>query len=279
MSASSGEVVEIAERYYDSDDADRFYLHVWGGEDIHIGLYERPSESIADASLRTVETLADRIADLGPQSRVLDLGAGYGGAARYLAKRFGCQVACLNLSETQNARNRELSDAAGLGQRIRVVHGNFERVPEPDSSFDVVWSQDAFLHSGQRLEVLQQARRVLKPGGQLIFTDPMQADDVPSGVLAPVLARIHLDSMGSFGFYREAARSLGMEEVETTDLTHQLVRHYTRVREELSSRRQALSDLVSPDYIERMLGGLGHWIDAGSAGHLAWGILRFRVPV
>ena len=32
------ELSDITEKYYDSDDADRFYYHIWGGEDIHIGL-------------------------------------------------------------------------------------------------------------------------------------------------------------------------------------------------------------------------------------------------
>jgi sarcosine/dimethylglycine N-methyltransferase len=210
-------------------------------------------------------------------SRVIDLGAGYGGAARYLARACGFHVTCLNLSETQNARNRQLTEDAGLSDRIRVVHGNFEQVPEPDASFDVVWSQDAILHSADRMQVMREARRVLKPGGQLVFTDPMQADDVPDGVLAPVLERIHLDSMGSFAFYHAAAKELGMELVEAVDLTQHLVTHYARVREELQSRRSELEGPVSGEYIDRMLAGLTHWVQAGEAGYLAWGVLRYRV--
>ncbi len=59
------------------------------------------------------------------------------------------------------------------------MHGVFEDIPEPDASVDVVWSQDAILHSDQREKVLPEVFRVLKPGGEFIFTDPMQADDVP----------------------------------------------------------------------------------------------------
>jgi sarcosine/dimethylglycine N-methyltransferase len=276
--AADGDAVELAERYYDSDDADRFYFHVWGGEDIHIGFYQGRGDTIRRASHRSVVMLARSLSSAGPGTRVLDLGAGYGGAARYLAKRFGCSVTCLNLSETQNARNRKLTADAGLSSKVSVVHGNFESVPEPDASFDVVWSQDAILHSADRMQVMREARRVLKPGGQLVFTDPMQADDVPDGVLAPVLERIHLDSMGSFAFYNAAARELGMELVETVDLTAHLVTHYTRVREELTARRAELEGLVSPEYIDRMLAGLTHWVDAGEAGYLAWGVLRYRVP-
>lgn len=181
--AIKSEAVERAEAYYDSSEADAFYQTIWGGQDIHIGLYRDEEEPIADASRRTVETMANRLANVDATTRVLDLGAGYGGSGRYLADRFGCQVTCLNLSETQNALNRELTEKAGLADRVSVVYGDFENIPEPDDSYDIVWSQDAILHSGNRTRVLDEIRRVLVGGGQFIFTDPMQSDDCPDGVL------------------------------------------------------------------------------------------------
>jgi sarcosine/dimethylglycine N-methyltransferase len=271
-------VVKTAQDYYNSDDADNFYFHVWGGEDIHVGLYEHAGQDIATASERTVATMADKLVSLSADSKILDVGAGYGGAARWLARRHGCHVTCLNLSEAQNQRNRDLSAEQGLAERIDVIDGSFEDIPAPDGSFDIAWSQDAILHSGQRARVLDEVDRVLKPGGQFIFTDPMQADGCPAGVLTPVLDRIHLDTLGSFAFYREQAKRLGWEEVSVTDLTHQLVNHYTRVREELEQRREALAGKVSADYMTRMIQGLGHWIEAGQKGYLAWGIMHFRKP-
>jgi sarcosine/dimethylglycine N-methyltransferase len=106
----------------------------------------------------------------------------------------------------------------------------------------------------------------------------MQADDCPAGVLQPVLDRIHLDSLGSFAFYRQQARRLGWQELGMFDLTPQLITHYTRVRQELAKRREALAGKVSDEYIDRMIQGLGHWIDAGASGYLSWGILHFHKP-
>ncbi len=88
MSTVHSEVVSTARDYYNSEDADNFYFHIWGGEDIHIGLYEHEDEEIATASRRTVEYMARQVPGLNAESRVLDLGAGYGGAARYLARTF-----------------------------------------------------------------------------------------------------------------------------------------------------------------------------------------------
>lgn len=269
-------VVRTARDYYNSSDADGFYHDIWGGEDIHIGVYIDVKEPIRDASERTVALMASRLDTLGPESHVVDLGAGYGGAARWLVRHTGCHVTCVNLSEIQNERNRELTAAAGLESRIEVIDGSFEDIPASDHTFDVAWSQDSFLHSGDRTHVLDEIDRVLRPHGQVIFTDPMQADDCPPGVLAPVLDRIHLDSLGSPVFYREAATARGWREGSSLEMTHQLVRHYTRVREELLERRWELIHRMSAEYLERMVAGLQAWISAGRQRHLSWGILHFE---
>ncbi|MDN3516092.1 methyltransferase domain-containing protein [Aquisalimonas lutea] len=268
--------VATAREYYNSDDADRFYHTVWGGEDIHVGLYESDEEPIADASRRTVAHMADLLGELTPEHRILDLGAGYGGTARYLAQTFGCPVVALNLSEVENERDREMNKAVNLDHLIEVLDASFEEVPYPDNHFDVVWSQDSFLHSGDREKVIHEAARVLKPGGVLIFTDPMQTDDCPEGVLQPILDRIHLETLGSPGFYRRTTKEAGLEEIGFEDHSHQLPRHYGRVLEETKSREDSLEGIISREYIERMKQGLQHWVNGGNNGYLAWGIFRFR---
>lgn len=276
MSNAQEDAVAVARDYYDSDDADTFYATIWGGEDIHVGLYESDDESIADASHRTVRRLAERLGPLSPDTRVLDIGAGYGGAVRHLAREFGCQATALNLSEVENERNRELNREQGLDDRIDVVDGNFEELPLDDDSFDVVWSQDAFLHSGRRKQVLAEAARVMKPGAQLVFTDPMQSDDCPEGSLQPILDRLHLTSLASPAFYRSAAKDVGLEEVGFEDLTHQLVNHYSRVLAATEANEAELTRRISAEYIERMKAGLRHWVDGGREGRLAWGVFHFR---
>lgn len=274
---SGDEARTVSEEYYDSADADNFYYDVWGGEDIHIGLYDGTTD-IKEASRRTVQAMADRLSGLNSETTILDLGAGYGGAARYLAGQYGCSVRCLNISEAQNDTNRFLNRRQRLADRISVEHGSFEDVPEPNDSVDVVWSQDSFLHSADRERVLTEAFRVLKSGGELIFTDPMQADDCPEGVLQPVYDRIHLQSLGSFAFYKEAAERMGFETVEHVELTPNLRRHYARVAEDLRSRYDELVGHSSKEYLDRMLTGLDNWVKAADSGWMAWGILHFRKP-
>ncbi|MBD3671633.1 MAG: methyltransferase domain-containing protein [Gammaproteobacteria bacterium] len=276
MTDNYSSAVNTAREYYNSEDADNFYAHIWGGEDIHIGMYQSEDQSIAEASRLTVEHMASHLTGVDANAKVLDIGAGYGGSARYLASRFGCSVVALNLSEKENERDRELNKQQGLDDKIDVVDASFEEIPFDDAHFDVVWSQDAILHSGNREQVIREVARVLKPGGQFIFTDPMQADDCPEGVLQPIFDRIHLSSLGSPAFYRAETAKHGMQEIVFDDQTQQLVNHYSTVLRETSSREHELTQHVSPEYIERMKKGLGHWIDGGKNGYLTWGVFVFK---
>lgn len=275
-SAIYSSAAKTAQAYYNSEDADAFYSAVWGGEDIHIGLYKTPDEDIATASRRTVETMAARLTNLNTHSRVLDLGAGFGGAARFLAGRYGCPVVALNVSEVENDRNRSLNRAQGLDHLIDVVDSSFEDIPYEAASFDIVWSQDAMLHSGNRNRVVEEVARVLKPDGEFIFTDPMQTNDCSEDVLEPILQRIHLQTLGSPRFYRQLTKRVGLEEIGFIDLTDHLILHYSRVLRETENREDRLTRDISPDYLEHMKKGLRHWIDGGRQGHLCWGIFHFR---
>jgi len=265
--------VATARDYYDSAEADAFYHGIWGGEDIHIGLYDT-TRDIREASRLTVEHMASKLGDLS-EKHVLDIGSGYGGAARVLAGKGARRVTCLNISKVENDRNRKLNEAAALADRISVVDGSFDDLPFDDASFDVVWSQDAILHAPDRRAVLRELARVLRTGGEVIFTDPMQADGLADrAALQPIYDRIHLDDLASFGFYRAQLATLGFEEIEVEQMTAQLRTHYARVGEELLARRHEFG--ANGDFVERMLAGLRHWVDGADAGRLAWGVIHFR---
>jgi sarcosine/dimethylglycine N-methyltransferase len=270
--------VRTARDYYNSPDADEFYARVWGGEDIHVGLYEHPQEDIYRASVRTNAVMAGQIPGLDAETRVIDLGSGYGGALRYLAREYGCSGIGFNVSERENERGRRQNAEQGLDDRIEIVDGNYEDVPYADASFDVVWSQEAFLHSGDRRRVLEQGVRILRPGGTFILCDPMRADEGSNEGLQPILDRLHLETLGSPAFYRKNLGELGLEEVSFDERGAMIAAHYGRVREVLVDEEDELSRHISSDYIEGMKRGLQHWVDGDNRGDLTWGIFMFRRP-
>jgi len=87
MNSSYSEKEQIAQNYYDNIETDQIYAMIWG-EHIHFGIYLEPNDSMSEASQRTVETMAQTLRHINHEYQVIDLGAGYGGSARYLAKNW-----------------------------------------------------------------------------------------------------------------------------------------------------------------------------------------------
>lgn len=120
--------------------------------------------------LEANDALAAR-AGIGPDTEVLDLCAGLCGPARHVAATRGCRVVALELNAHRAAGARQLNARVGLDARIAVVQGDATLPPFGSGTFDVVWSQEAFLHIADKDGLLSGARRVLAAGGRLAFTD------------------------------------------------------------------------------------------------------------
>jgi len=283
--------VEQTREYYDDPSADNFYRTIWGPEHIHVGLYyqdEGEGESISEASVNTVVKIASLLPHRGSGTFVLDIGSGYGGSARFLAKEKLFRVDCLNLSSVQNERNRRTTEAAGLQDRISIHEGNFEEMPFLDSRYDVVWSQDALIHSARKNKVLQEVNRVLKPGGDFVFTDLMQSESCPAETVALLMQRFHPGAtsspdaqyIGSFTYYRQLAEKMGWQVKEILDLSFCAKIHYQRVLADLERCYDELlqSGDCSQAYMDHMIEGLYHWVAIAEQSHLQWGILHFQKP-
>jgi len=269
---------QAAQEHYNQESSDQFYLKVWADKDIYIGigLYEDESDTIFTACQRMVSKMASLLSKNGSETCLLELGAGYGATARYLAREHKFRVDCLNLSQTQNQRNRQLNQEQSLEQQIQVIDGSFENLPFEKESYDVVWSQDAFLHSNQRQKVMTEINRVLKPGGDIIFTDLMQRQNCPHDVIKPVLERFQLENLASFEFYQEIAQKLGWQERQVVDLSSNFVNHYVRLLQDIENRYEELLSVFSQAYLENMKKGITNWIIAGKNGDFKWGLLHFQ---
>ncbi|NEP11166.1 MAG: methyltransferase domain-containing protein [Symploca sp. SIO1A3] len=279
--ANSEQATERARVHYNSDNARNLYEIAIGSDTLNLGMYEDdPDRPIAQGMAKTTEWMGEQVQNLNPDFRVLDLGAGYGPAARHLAGKYGCHVTCLNISEEQNQENERRNREHGLDNLIDIVHGNFKDIPFEDGSFDLVWSQDALFHTDGQDQVLEEAYRVLKPGGQLLFMDILQADDCQDGALKDSLGRVNIlhERIGSFHSYTSKAESLGFETINVIDKSYQLLVHYTKLRDSVIDHYEELSKKCTPEFLESSKNGLCQWVESAEQGLFTWGLFHYRHP-
>lgn len=112
--------------------------------------------------------------DLSPGSHVLEVASGSGGPAVYLAERAGCRVTGVDANESGVATAAQGVAGSDVAGRVsfQVADANAP-LPFDDEAFDALVCIDAMNHFPDRARVLREWRRVLRPGGRAVFTDPV----------------------------------------------------------------------------------------------------------
>ena len=117
----------------------------------------------------TVE-LADRLPVKAGQ-HIVDIGCGLGGPARYLAKRFQCNVSGVDITEPFVEAANKLTALLRMEQQVKIEHGDGQRLPYPDTSFDGAYTQHVTMNVADRPAFFAEAYRVLKPGAFFALTE------------------------------------------------------------------------------------------------------------
>lgn len=158
----------------------------------------------------------------------VELGSGYGSGARYLAANFGATVECIDLSPEANGINRGLTEKAGLSNLVKIgASATFFDTGLPSSAYDFCFSQDAMCHAGgQTPRALDEAVRLLKPGGVLACTNILRTEDATPEELEEVLVRLQLNHLETLESFVGHARAAGLELVESLDKTTSMAMHF-----------------------------------------------------
>ena len=98
--------------------------------------------------------------------QVLDVGCGAGTDLVRFA-RGGARVTGVDVSSSAIALARENFAQQKLDADLREIDG--ERLPFPDASFDVVFAHGVVQYAANDRAVVEECRRVLKPGGEAVF--------------------------------------------------------------------------------------------------------------
>jgi len=132
--------------------------------------------------------------NLGPDKTLLDVACGSGGPALRVASRTGCSVVGVDVHEDAISTAVSLAAERGMTGTARFQAADATAaLPFSDATFDAITCVDAINHLPDRPRVLADWARLLKPGGRMLFTDPIT-------VTGP-LTRDEIAVRSSIGFF------------------------------------------------------------------------------
>ena len=172
--------------------------------------------SISKAQRALEERLYMRLG-LHTGSKVLDAGAGSGIVAVYMAEH-GLQVQAIDLTPAHVEQAKRYVETRGLGDRISVKAGDYHDLADfDDSSFDGIYTMETFVHADDPQRVLQNFKRLLKPGGVLVLHEADFHSDSPT--LQEVLRLSHCQNTLEKGAYEKMLEQVGFKDITVEELT------------------------------------------------------------
>ncbi len=154
---------------------------------------------------------------LGPASRVLDIGSGLGGPARYLADRTGCAVTALELQPELHEAGQRLTSRAGLVGQVVHLNGDILSGPPDGAGFDAIVSMLCFLHIADRTTLFASCAAALKPGGRIFIDDYMQLAPLQPDAATALAEIVHCPYLPDAATYAAHLTSAGFVDIEVVD--------------------------------------------------------------
>ncbi|HLV96834.1 MAG TPA: class I SAM-dependent methyltransferase [Candidatus Acidoferrales bacterium] len=127
-------------------------------------------------------------------ANVLEIGCGSGHYTLHVAETTGCRIVAVDINEAGVRNANRLAEARSMGSRVRFQPCDVSKtLPFQDAGFDAAFANDVLCHVPERLALLQELTRVLRPGGKLLFSDAL--------VIGGMITHQELSTRSSIGLY------------------------------------------------------------------------------
>jgi len=147
--------------------------------------------------------------DLTPEKQVLDVGCGLGGAARFVASRYGCHVTGIDLTPEYVETAKRLCAWVGLDNRISLHQGSALAMPFADRAFDRAYMLHVGMNIEDKAKLCAEVERVLRANSLFGIYDVMKTGDGDLTFPVPWATTAESSALAKPSQYREALEKAG----------------------------------------------------------------------
>ncbi|HSJ65884.1 MAG TPA: methyltransferase domain-containing protein, partial [Gemmatimonadaceae bacterium] len=178
---------------------------------------------------------------LETNSRLLDVASGSGRTTLRIARLTGCAVHGIDIHEQGISSATDAARDADLAGRATFQLADASRpLPFEEGAFDALICIDAINHLPDRQAVFREWARVLRPGGRLVFTDPIVVTGPLTNEEIAIRSSIGFFLFVPLGYDEQALANASLEVTERADRTENMARMAARWREARTERERDL---------------------------------------
>ena len=175
-----------------------------GADEFHIG-GRKGSEYVAKAL------------DIEPGQRLLDIGSGIGGPARFIANTLDVTVEGIDLTPEFVEAAVEISEMVGMTEQVSFEVGSATSIPFEDDTFDA----STMLHVGMNISdkglLFSEMARVTKPDGSIVVYDVMRTGEDDLVFPMPWSSTAEYSFVDTVDAYVKAAENAGLDLLTVDD--------------------------------------------------------------
>jgi len=185
----------------ESPELSYFELQAYWGVTKHIG------------SLKATEELIE-LCHISENKCVLDVGCGVGVTSCYLAKRHGCRVVGVDISERMIDRSNERARREGIESRVAFRVADAQNLPFGDNLFDAVISESVTVFVEDKRKAINEYVRVTKPGGYIGLNECTWIKTPPPAALLEYTSRVFSAEFLTSDDWKGLLEGSGLRETE-----------------------------------------------------------------
>lgn len=261
---------QITKDYYANTNTTKFYLDLWGGDSIHIGIYpdnyNYNKDGAKETKLKDIKSAIDNKKDYmykfihlychnsyeHNRYLIADFGSGYGGTARFLYDKLNkvkkdFYIDCFDISHDNciiNTRKNILNN-----YDIPVYNMSFLEIPF-SKRYNIIYSEDAFIHINERSTIFKEINKKLFIKGILIFSDIILTDTHNKKEIQEVYDRVNIKCLETHDSYVEKAKLNNLIYVNSYEYKESMLYHYKNIRDIVEETEEN----------KEIIKGLDNWI-------------------